>query len=129
MLVRAGAKTDIQEEVQVVLLMKESRFINNIITVYHSCQHGCTGLMWASSKGYTEIVKVLAEAKADPNITDEVKLCYTHYCIVQIRSRSCISLQYGDTALILATNEGHTDVVKILVDHGTDMDIKNKVSE
>ena len=84
--------------------------------------------MKASSRGFTEIVKVLAEAKADPNITDEVKFHYTDYCIVQIRSRSYISLQDGNTALILATREGRTDVVKILVDHGSDIDIKNKVS-
>ena len=84
--------------------------------------------MEASYRGFTEIVKVLAEAKADPNITDKVKLHYTHYCIVQIRSRSCISLQHGYTALIIAASEGHTDVVKILVEHGSDMDIKNKVS-
>ena len=84
--------------------------------------------MEASYRGFTEIVKVLAEAKADPNITDEVKLHYTHYYIVQIRSRSCISLQYGNTALILAASEGCTDVVKILVEHCSDIDIKNKVS-
>ena len=84
--------------------------------------------MEASSRGYTEIVRLLAEAKADSNITDKVKLHYTHYCSVQIRSRSCISLQYGNTALILAASEGCTDVVKILVEHGSDIDIKNKVS-
>ena len=38
--------------------------------------------MEASFRGYTEIVRLLAEAKADPNITDEVKLHYTHYCIL-----------------------------------------------
>ena len=84
--------------------------------------------MEASSRGYTEIVRLLAEAKADLNIINNVKLHYTHYYIVQIRSRSCISLQDGNTALILAASWGYTDVVKILVEHGSDMDIKNKVS-
>ena len=37
-----------------------------------------TGLMRASDEGYTETVRVLLEAKADPNITDEVKLHYSH---------------------------------------------------
>ena len=41
-------------------------------------QNGDTGLMLASACGYTEIVSVLLEAKADPNITDEVKLHYSH---------------------------------------------------
>lgn len=29
--------------------------------------------MWASDGGYTDIVKVLLEAKADPNNTDKVR--------------------------------------------------------
>ena len=41
-------------------------------------QSGRTGLMKASWCGYTEIVSVLLEAKADPNITDMVKLHYSH---------------------------------------------------
>ena len=45
-------------------------------------QLGWTGLMWASMNGHTGTVRVLLEAKADPNITDEVKLHYSH-CIVQ----------------------------------------------
>ena len=87
--------------------------------------------MWASCRGYTETVKVLAEAKADPNITDKVKFHYTHYCycIVQIRSGSCISFQDGDTALILAAGCGSTDIVKILVQRGADVHIMNNVSE
>ena len=76
-------------------------------------------------------MKVLAEAKADPNITDAVKHHYTHYCycIVQIRSGSCISFQDGDTALILAARCGSTDIVKILVERGADVHIMNNVSE
>jgi hypothetical protein len=35
--------------------------------------------MRASGGGYTETVSVLLVAKADPNITDEVKLHYSHY--------------------------------------------------
>ena len=84
--------------------------------------------MEASFRGDIETVIVLAEAKPDPNITDKVELHYTHYCIVEIRSRSCISLQDGDTALILAVSNGHTDIMKILVDYGADMDIKGEVS-
>jgi hypothetical protein len=41
-------------------------------------QHSLTGLMGASSRGFTETVSVLLAAKADPNITDEVKLHYSH---------------------------------------------------
>ena len=41
-------------------------------------QYGKTGLMAASEGGYTETVRVLLEAKADPNITNRVKLHYCH---------------------------------------------------
>ena len=41
-------------------------------------QWGRTGLMEASEKRYTDTVRALLEAKADPNITDEVKLHYSH---------------------------------------------------
>ena len=34
--------------------------------------------MRASDGGYTETVSVLLAAKADPNITNEVKLHYSH---------------------------------------------------
>ena len=39
-------------------------------------QWGYTGLMLASCEGYADIVSKLLEAKADPNITDEVKFNY-----------------------------------------------------
>ena len=41
-------------------------------------QNGVTGLMEASGGSYTETVRVLLEAKADPNITNQVKLHYSH---------------------------------------------------
>ena len=41
-------------------------------------QTGDTGLMVASANDAREVVSVLLEAKADPNITDEVKLHYSH---------------------------------------------------
>ena len=34
--------------------------------------------MRASGDGHVDIVRVLLEAKADPNITNEVKLHYSH---------------------------------------------------
>ena len=35
--------------------------------------------MFASLRGYTKTVSVLLAAKADPNITDQVKLHYSHW--------------------------------------------------
>ena len=45
---------------------------------------GKTCLMTASGRGYVDTVRVLLEAKADPNITDEVKLHYRHCLTVFI---------------------------------------------
>ena len=78
-------------------------------------QVGWTALMEASAEGHTEVVKVLVEAKADLNITDQVNLIinylltltidvYCDYCFI------FISLQDGDTALIDAANRGHTSI-------------------
>ena len=36
--------------------------------------------------------------------------------------------QYGSTALILASQNGHKDVVKLLTDKGAKLDIQDKVS-
>ena len=49
-----------------------------LIKILSIVQKGRTGLMEASWHGYTETVSVLLAAKADPNITDEVKLLYSH---------------------------------------------------
>ena len=38
--------------------------------------------MWASGLGYTNVVQVLLEAKADPNITNEVEVHYYHCTVV-----------------------------------------------
>ena len=86
-------------------------------------QSGYTGLMLASSRGHTAIVKVLAEAKADPNITDKVKLHYTHYCIVY----ELIKTMHVIHRMVFAASRGSTNIVNILVDHGADVHIRNKV--
>ena len=33
-------------------------------------------LHWASEKGYSEIVKILVESGENPNICDQVSMCY-----------------------------------------------------
>ena len=85
--------------------------------------------MLATSRGHTEVVRLLAEAKADPNITDWVKVHYTHYCIWISQDDVFHWLQDGNTALILAARIGDTAIVMILVEHGADIHIKNNVSE
>ena len=38
------------------------------------------------------------------------------------------SLQDGITPLILASQEGHKDIVEVLLNHGAEVDLPNKVS-
>lgn len=75
-------------------------------------QYGRTALMLAACDGYPDIVKVLLEAKAHPNITDNG----------------------GDTALIYATYYGERnrheakpfiDIVKLLLKAQADLNIEN----
>ena len=40
----------------------------------------------------------------------------------------CIICQYGNTALIGASRNGHKEVVQLLLDHGADKDVQTKVS-
>lgn len=39
----------------------------------NDAQDGSTGLMWACRNDHRDIVQILLEANADPNIADEVK--------------------------------------------------------
>ena len=47
--------------------------------------------------------------------------------LISVLNEQCIS-QDGQTALHLASNSHHTDVVKLLVDSGAQIDNKDKVS-
>ena len=38
------------------------------------------------------------------------------------------SLQDGDTPLILASHNGHKDIVEVLLNHGAEVDLPNNVS-
>jgi ankyrin repeat protein len=71
------------------------------------CCSGETPLHVASRRGHVEIVKLLLEHGADPNIRD----------------------MYGETPLHDAAYWGHADVVKLLLEHGADLSAKNKYGE
>lgn len=62
------------------------------------------GLLDAAQHGHKEIVKLLLETKADPNIQNDDT----------------------NTPLILAAKHGHTDIVKLLLDAGANPNIQSK---
>ncbi len=63
-----------------------------------------TVLMYATDIGHTEVVKLLLEAGAHPNIQDDDSLA----------------------ALKIAANKGHTEIVRLLLKAGANPNIKNK---
>ena len=70
--------------------------------------NGKTPLHVASGLGHTDIVELLLEYDANPNI------------------RNNIGDNNGDTSLILASDEGHTEIVKLLLERDADPNIKGK---
>jgi ankyrin repeat protein len=68
-----------------------------------SASNGYTPLTWASSRGHTEVVRLLLEAGADLNRT----------------------ANDGQTALMRAADYGHVDVLQLLLDAGADVNVKS----
>ena len=50
-------------------------------------------------------------------------------CLFTVNTCTCILLppQRGLTALMYATLKGHSETVRVLVDYGADLNVKNKV--
>jgi ankyrin repeat protein/serine/threonine protein kinase len=89
---------------------KGHRSVVELLLLHHAdvdicSENGWTPLMAASCKGYVEVVKTLVEARTQT-----------------------INRQNEDssTALCLASKEGHTDVVSLLLQHGADHHICDK---
>lgn len=97
------------------------------ITITYSCvQGGWTALMFACDEGHSAIVAELLSCGAD------VQLC-THqvYNLTYVATRSedhkpC--MQSGLSPLMLATNNGHLETVKLLLNANAPVDYGNKVS-
>jgi ankyrin repeat protein len=76
-----------------------------------------TALMWAASEGHGEVVDLLIEAGADPNLQGHVTSLTTRH--------NADHPTGGMTALMLAARNGNLDVVRRLVKGGADMKLKN----
>lgn len=74
--------------------------VNHVVNGVHV---GSTVLIDASNNGYSDVVKMLLEAGADPNITDD----------------------YNNTPISLASNAGYTEIVKVLLEHGANPNVKD----
>ena len=79
--------------------------------------YGYTALMYASRDGYTDIVKLLIEAGADVN----APAISMFFVINTVFGQKFGETLEGFTALMAASEYGHTDIVKLLIEAGADV--------
>eukprot|EP00919_Chromeraceae_sp_WS-2016_P003486 GHVR01008440.1.p1 GENE.GHVR01008440.1~~GHVR01008440.1.p1 ORF type:complete len:161 (-),score=54.49 GHVR01008440.1:75-557(-) len=116
--------------------------VYNITDVNMKNSDGNTALMLATLEGHIDVVRILLDKGADPTISNNER--HTHSQGSEHRKErqgdtnthtknlsdvfSSIKNKFhkdGNTALMLATLEGHIDVVRILLDKGADPTISN----
>ena len=90
-------------------------------------QSGRTALFHACWRGKTEVVRELLQRQADVNIPSEVSLSLGYPPLV-LHTCPLVLPQEGLTPLIIATREGYTEVVELLLSSGkVDTEIQEQV--
>ena len=97
-----------------------------------------TALMKASWKGHADIVRLLMEHDANPNLRDKSRGETALMEASKWRHREIVALlldhgaapdiqdEWKNTALIIASWFGHVDIVRLLLDHNADPNSPNK---
>jgi ankyrin repeat protein len=84
-------------------------------------QDGTTALTLAVSEGYLDVVKMLLEAGANPNLKGKLSAMM----FFQNSDRHSFLRQYAQptTALNLAAAFGHTNIAQVLIEYGSDLNL------
>ena len=101
--------------------------------------------MVATKRGHTHTVEALARAGADLNIGGEVSCsscstaveciaaCHYQHCsgglcpLFTVHTCTVLPPQAGATALMEAALRGHSETVRVLVQHGADLNVQIEV--
>jgi ankyrin repeat protein len=88
--------------------------------------------MRASMVGHIEVVQALIAAKADVNVMSEVNPRLTSVpwsCLCVLIALLCDAWQRGHTALLIAVNTVHPEIVRALVKAGADVEVEKGRAE
>ena len=82
--------------------------------------------MAACDENHLELATVLIENGATVDSQD--KVCNYIYCRLDLLAQQISITQKGMSALHIASQHGHTDMVELLLNYQAQLEIKNKVS-
>ncbi|CAH1114326.1 unnamed protein product [Psylliodes chrysocephalus] len=113
--------------------------LNRGVDINFSDCFGKTSLHYAASRGLQNVLLLLINRKANVNLTDNEKNTPLHLASLNGHENCAKALLYsspdvelnignsfGDTPLILASRWGYCDIVKILLENGASVIVKNK---
>ena len=113
-------------DVEGVKKLLAGKFIK--VNVNAQNNYGYTALMLAAKNGHTEIVKMLIGAKANINVRREDRYPGSLSTLLLSREEAYVAHEVrgeGGTALTIATEHGHAEIVKLLLEAKADVNKKS----
>lgn len=92
------------------------------------CVNFTTPLMIAAWEGHQQIVQMLIEAGADVNYKDSEVRWWCTAAMSVVFFYAWRIVQAGGTALIRASWNGHTDIVRVLMEAAADVNAQRQAS-